>query len=241
MPEKRALVAVCHNMPFVFTKSAQSLVEFGWGDRIPYCREKLGFENIHFRWFGSLATVDGLRNKAARSALEGGYTHLVFLDADMVWPETAIYQILSHADSGDIVGGLYVLKGPPYSPVHLLDGFRQDDQDMFLRAVDYKDELVEVEVLGMGLTIIPVQAFRDIPGPRWFEYRYGPDELPTVSEDVPFSQKARAAGYKLFMDPTISCGHVGVEVYDQRHHRRYQQSVEATQEMGAPVTIKAAG
>lgn len=235
---RKALVAVCHNGPVVFTKTAQSLVEFGWGDRIPYCRDRLGFASIGFRWFGAAPRVDMLRNKAVRFALDEGFTHLVFLDADMVWPSTAIYDLLQHHDCGGIVAGLYTLKGPPYSPVHLVDQFEEHGVNKFLRATDYpRDALFEVDVVGMGCTLIPTDVFRQVGESNWFDY--APDEhgWPVVSEDVTLCLKAKALGIPRYVDPRIQCGHVGVQVFDERWHHRYQASIEASKDMGPTVTI----
>jgi hypothetical protein len=240
LADKRALVAVCHNGPMVFSKTAQSLVEFGWGDRIPYCREQLGFEAIQFCWFGSAPRVDMLRNKACHAAVNDGFTHLLFLDADMIWPETTIYDMLRHADREAIVAGLYYLKGPPFGPVHLVDRFQERGVDMFYRANDYGTDLVPVQVVGMGCTLIPVSCLKAMGDADWFYYKDDADGWPIVSEDVPFSLRAAELGYGVYMDPTVKCGHVGVTVTDERHHIRYQDSIEHSKTAGPLVTVNEA-
>lgn len=245
---RSALVAICHNGPVVFTKTAMSLMEFGWGDRIPYTREKLGFDRIALRWFVGAPRVDMLRNQAVTAALYGvgqgderqPFTHLVFLDADMIWPTTAVYDLLKHHDKG-IVAGLYVLKGPPFSPAHLVAPFEEDGLTKYYRLLEYGNELTPCNVVGMGCTVIPVQAFRDIGDRNWFEYGADRDGWPIVSEDVTFCQKAAAKGYAISCDPTIKCGHVGVTVFDEKMHKRYQHSVEASQEYGATVEMARKG
>jgi hypothetical protein len=45
-------------------------------------------------------------------------------------------------------------------------------------------------------------------GPRpWFDYANDDEGWPLVSEDVTFCQKAAAAGFGIWMDPTVKCGH----------------------------------
>ena len=234
---RKCLVAVCCNQTSIFTKTARSLVEFGWGDRVPYCREKFGFDQIAFAWFSEAPRVDMLRNRAAHQAVADGFTHLIFLDADMVWPATALHDLLAHHDRG-IVAGAYFLKQPPYGPAHLKDPVEEKDGvSWYKRADEFGSELVPVSVVGMGCTIIPTQVFKDIPGNNWFHYDRDKDGWPVVSEDVPFCQDAEKAGYKIFMDPTIKCGHVGIQVIDHRYHTRYQDGVEASKEMGPMVTV----
>ncbi len=234
---RNALVAVCHNGAMVFRKTAQSLMEIGWGDRIPYTKQKYGFDRIELQWFIDGPRVDMLRNQACEVAIGRDYSHLIFLDADMVWPTTVIHDLLKYHDVG-IVAGLYVLKGPPYSPVHLIDQHEKDGLQMFHRAVKYGKELVPVDVVGMGCTIIPVAGLKEMAKSNWFEYQNDQHGMPRVSEDVPFCLKAKAVGIDRFMDPTIRCGHITTQVIDHRWNERYLHSVEASKTMGPIVTMK---
>lgn len=235
-PEKRrCLVAIVHNGPVVFTETARSCMEIGWGNRVEHAKEAHGFVEISFAWFTGFPRVDAMRDSALSQALADGFSHVLFLDADMVWPSDVLTRMLRHHDAG-IVGGLYVLKGPPYSPVHM--GAIAEETDgvvQYFRPIDYGQELVDVNALGMGCTLIPIEAVRRI-GPRpWFEYQDDPEGWPRVSEDVPFCRKAKAAGVPVLFDPTVKCGHVSVHVLDERHHKRYQAGVKAA--AGAPVMI----
>ena len=69
----------------------------------------------------------------------------------------------------------------------------------------------------------------DAIGPRpWFEYQLDDDGWPKVSEDVPFCVKAKAAGVRLYLDPTVKCGHVHTQIVDEKFHKRYQASIQET-------------
>jgi len=59
----------------------------------------------------------------------------------------------------------------------------------------------EVYTLAMGCSVYPVQMFREIQGP-WFK------TSPQLSQDSYFSQLAREAGWKLFVDTNIKCKHI---------------------------------
>ena len=242
MAERSAHVAICCNQPTVFRKTAQSLMELGWGDRVPYAKEKTGFDSVTFAWYTQSPRVDMLRNHAVTDALRNGQTHLIFLDADMVFPTDVVYRLLQHHEKG-IVGGLYVLKGPPYAPVHLVDRhvneqgvnrFHRAKQDDF----EYGEALIPVDVVGMGCTIIPVETCRQMGERDWFEYQNDEDGWPRVSEDVPFCLKAAETGVDIWMDPTIKCGHITTQVIDHRFHFRYLESMKESKNMGPTVTLE---
>lgn len=239
---KKALVAVCCNQPSIGRKTAQSLMELGWGDRIPYAKDRHGFESVVHAWYTTSPRVDMLRNMAVRDALKDGFSHLVFLDADMVWPTTVISDLLAHHDDG-IVAGLYVLKGPPYSPVHLVGELQPGDPEFdarvtkFYRAKEYEQDLVPVDVVGMGCTILPTDVCRQMGDRDWFAYDVDGDGWPLISEDVTFCLKARGMGIPRYMDPSIRCGHVTDQVIDHRWDHRYQEAVKASELMGPTVSV----
>lgn len=225
--ERRCLVVVCHNGPVVQTLATRSLMELGWGNRIELAKAAHGFAEISFHWQGGFPRVDAMRDAAAAMALRNGFTHLLSLDADMVFPSNVLERMLRHHAAG-IVGGLYCLKAPPYSPVALgAVAAVQDGVTHYTYQVDYGTDVVPVNVLGMGCTLIPVKVF-ELIGPRpWFTYENDADGWPLVSEDVPFCRKAKDAGIPVLFDPTVKCGHLTTEVIDERYHFRYQQSVQA--------------
>ena len=237
MAGRRCLVAICHNSPVVFSKTAQSLMEIGWGNRIPEAKAAHGFDAIDFQWVGNFPRVDAMRDSIADCAVQEGYTHLLYLDADMVWPTDVLTKMLRHHDVG-IVGGLYVLKSPPHAPVAMTGKFRVDGSvvDQFWHVDLDTTELIDCEVLGMGCTLIPVEVFTRIGQRPWFEYRNDDAGWPVVTEDVPFCLKAKEAGYRIALDPTVKCGHIGPVVFDERHHHRYQQVARDTLEK-TPVRV----
>lgn len=206
------------------TPTVKSLMELGWGNRVERAKAAHGFSEISFTLVTAFPRVDALRDSAVALALAEGFTHLLFLDADMVWPTDTLERMLAHHAAG-IVGGLYVMRHPPYAPVALRNGFRAPGSqvDQFEHATLDTTDLIPCDVLGMGCTLIPLSVFAQI-GPRpWFEYRDDDAGWPVVTEDVPFCLKAKAAGVPIFLDPTISCGHVTHQITDRRWHDRWQQ------------------
>jgi hypothetical protein len=228
--ERRCLIAIVHNGPVVFTQTVRSLMELAFGNRVETAKAAHGFAEIAFAWFSSFPRVDAMRDAALQGAIEDGFTHVLFLDADMVWPTDVLERMLRHHAAG-IVGGLYVLKAPPYSPVALTEIVHTDGAvNHYAYLADYGEDLVAVSVLGMGCTLIPVTVAAAIGARPWFDYRNDNDGWPRVSEDVPFCERAKAAGVPLWLDPTVKCGHVTTTVVDERFHRRYQAGQRATAE-----------
>jgi len=230
---KRCLVAICNNWPFVPVETVKSLMELGWGNRVEHAKETHGFEAIDFTWVSAFPRVDALRDAAVELAKFDGhdrkgrkhtpYTHLLFLDADMVWPTDVLTKMLRHHDVG-IVSGLYCIKGGDFAPVALRDGVQPDGSVMtqYIHDRGYRetgDALRPQQVVGMGCTLVPMAVFQRI-GPRpWFTYESDHQGWPRVSEDVPFCRKAAAAGVGIYLDPTVKCGHVTTHIITEQWHR----------------------
>jgi len=65
-----------------------------------------------------------------------------------------------------------------------------------------KDDLVECDGVGGGCLLVHRQVL-DAIEPPWFEYNPGT----FVGEDFFFCRKVQAAGFKIFLDPGVICGH----------------------------------
>lgn len=65
-----------------------------------------------------------------------------------------------------------------------------------------KEDLIEVDGVGGGCLLIHKRVL-DAIEPPWFEYNVGTN----VGEDFYFCRKVQAAGFKIFLDPGVICGH----------------------------------
>jgi hypothetical protein len=230
--ERRALVAVACNERTIGRDTAHSLLDLAW--HRPQCGTPAaqGFSVIDVAWEWRHVLVSDLRDALALAAVDGGYSHLVFLDADMVWPTDVVSRLLAHHAKG-IVSGLYLTKKWPHHPVAM----RRPIYNDLRRAWDYYyDEagvdaqtLRPVDLVGMGCTIIPVEVFRRFTRP-WFKYLADASGFHKISEDVWFCQAARAQGCPIWLDPTIVCKHDTHELIGLEHFERAQierQGLEA--------------
>lgn len=244
--EIRVLVAICHNLSVVDRRATQSLIEIGYGDRVARAKATLGIASIDMAWFTQAPRVDVLRNIALEQGMRDGFTHIVFLDGDMIFPTDTLERLLRHIPRGALVSGFYTMRRPPYAPIAMRDGQLHEcgKYSVYRYDNDYEDVdqhgLREEEVIGMGCALVPLDIVARIGPKPWFHYKDDADGWPQVSEDVPFCERVRAAGFQVFLDPSIKCGHLFSEVADERFYKRYLASMQATEErMKGVVTIKA--
>ena len=146
------------------------------------------------------------RNLLVHKMLNGPWTHILMLDSDMVFPAGTLGRLLSH--DVDIVGGFYLRKVRGNLPCAAR--FGDDGRPM---SVWPMPTLEEVDAIGTGAILIKRKVFEDIE-PPWFEYRpvepsWDDSKVEQISEDYVFCDKARDAGYKIYVDGSLICGHVG--------------------------------
>lgn len=231
--QRNCLVAVACNERTIYRQTAESLVRLGWGSRVTKAASQHGFEDVSFTWIHRHVRVDDLRNETCRLALANGASHILFLDADMMWPADLLSKMLAHHDKG-IVSGLYFLKAWPHSPV----AFASAVVNLKTTEVDYVyDEAVltaqglrPAALVGMGCTLIPTALLKVIPEP-WFEYRENHHGLNTITEDVAFCQKAAAYEVPIWVDPQVKCRHIGPESYGEEHYMRACVEAKALDEL----------
>jgi GT2 family glycosyltransferase len=146
--------------------------------------------------------LDLARERIVEAALQYGADYLLFLDSDTLPPADALEKMLSRG--GDIVGGLYFQRFPPFKPLLL----RANDKGTYNYVWEWpENSVVEVDATGLGCVLIKTDVFKKIERP-WFQFGTFPDGRP-LSEDYYFCKKARAAGYKILVDTSIHAVHLG--------------------------------
>jgi len=141
------------------------------------------------------------REQAAKHFLESDCDYMLFLDSDMVPPADMLIKLINH--DKPIVSALAFRRVPNYEPCIFKD-------DKFY--LDYPKGLIEVAGVGMACTLIKKEVFEKVPQP-WF--------MPTaLGEDLSFCKRATDAGYKIYCDTELICGHVGSYTVSEEHFRR---------------------
>jgi predicted peroxiredoxin len=148
------------------------------------------------------------RNLLVRDFLKTDCTHLLFVDSDQCdIPPDAVETLI--APDVDIVGGLYFKRAYPYPPI--MYRFKEEGEFGMAHVVEFPmNALVEVDVIGMGLTLIKREVFNKLKRPYFY---YGLDEHEDgsrrgMSEDTYFCRQARRAGIQIFCHTGVVVGHI---------------------------------
>jgi GT2 family glycosyltransferase len=148
-------------------------------------------------------SVDVSRNLIVEHAIEYGYDYILWVDSDMILPKNALVKLWAH--DKDIVSGVYaykILNGENAVVKRFKDKEADIYEDIPLKEIREREDLFEVDGIGFGCVLTKVDMFRNI-GKPWFVYS------PDMGEDIYFCRKAQATRYKVWLDPTIRCGHCG--------------------------------
>lgn len=145
------------------------------------------------------------RNEAVKAALTEGADWLLFIDDDVIAPPDTFERLSSHGR--EIVSGLYYRRNAPITPVMFYEsGGRPVPVSRFNRG-----GLLEVDFVGAGCLLIHKTVFSAIEKP--FEWMMDRTDLPPgerVGEDMAFCAKARKAGFRVAVDTTVECHHLGL-------------------------------
>lgn len=143
------------------------------------------------------------RNVIIKEALKHDCTHIVFFDDDIAMPKDTMMKLMEHGDK-DAVTGLYLMRNYPHQPI-LFDTALPDGSCGFHFLTDKTDGLIKVKNAGLGCCIIKTDVFRRMEEP-WI--RLGELELDHWCDDIGFFNRFHAAGFELYCDLSIRCGHI---------------------------------
>ena len=147
-------------------------------------------------------TIPNAHNKMVRHAEEIGATHLMLVETDNTFPHDALKRLLERDKA--IVGATYLTKSPP----HTYMGREIDNTPLDVtRGVCRK-----VGMMPVGCMLIRMDVFAKLrkPGePMWYT-PWIPDLENFATDDYPFFERARAAGFDVYcdMELTRQVGHM---------------------------------
>ena len=179
-------------------------------------------------WVSFDALIQRARNDTIHIALETGVDDLIWIDSDIEWQPEWFFKLLGYPV--DVVGGTYRKKG--------------DREEYVVRGpgtVDSKTGLIEVQGLGTGFLRMNRKAMqylwdtnksyidkKDNKERRMiFDVVIAGDDL--MSEDIYALQKLIDGGFKIWMDPAMTCNHIGPY--------KFQGDYSAWAKAGQPATI----
>lgn len=155
------------------------------------------------------------RENVVKYAIENDFSHVMFIDSDMVWKQRDIQKLLDY--DVDIVSAMAFKRLPPHEPCfykscNIINGISHLEfyTDYFARSRG----LLEVEGVGMACCMIKTSVFESMRTPYFLPSSHG------IGEDLQFCINARMAGHKIFVDTSMYFGHITSAQIVEEHYLR---------------------
>jgi len=163
---------------------------------------------VYFR--ANTGSIEEMRNEIVKSAMASACSHLIMMDADQVYPPETIPRLLSH--NLPVVGALVHRRWPPFDPI-----IYKGEINSYVGIEEWeKDSLIEVDATGTGCILYSMEVFENTQKP-WFQSRSNIVDSANhpIGEDIGFCSELRKSGYKIFVDTSITIGHLSeIEITD---------------------------
>lgn len=174
--------------------------------------QKGGNETAIMFQVGSL--VYEARNKLAKKAIELETDYTMWLDSDMVFEPDTMIRLLEH--NKPFISGAYFRRSPPYSLVAFeeVDAEKRKWKDLALPS-----EVTKCGGVGFGCVLVKTEVLFNVAAKygNWFE------PMNNFGEDLSFCYRARKCGYDLYIDPSITCGHIGHITINESFYKAYNK------------------
>lgn len=137
------------------------------------------------------------RDRLASHAINNNYTHVLWLDADMVFDDELLYDL--QFARKDFVTGIARSRRPPYASCVF------SDLENVVRIDDYPRDTFQIAGCGFACVLIKTEILQAV------KEHYGTCFLPTpkLGEDLAFCQRAANIGYEIWAEPGAKLGHIG--------------------------------
>lgn len=169
--------------------------------------------------FLSDSLVYDARNALAHEAINAGCDRILWLDSDIVFGPDLLDRLSDDMkDDRDVVTALYFRRRIPTSPLILkqLEWYADGPDGPDHIADTYedfpRDRLFEVAGCGLGACMMKTEVILKVCE-KYKQPAFDP--LATLGEDYSFCWRLGELGIKIWCDPRIPIGHVGVKVYTQ--------------------------
>ena len=168
---------------------------------------------VHAIYTSYDSLIQRARNSLIKLAIDGGYDDLFFIDSDTEWEPEWFFNLLERPEP--IVGGALIKKTDKEGyTVKLVDKKLKYSQDK---------KLIEVDGVGTGFMKVSKFALDKLweisdeytsEGEKHrmvFDIKVENGDL--ISEDYILCNKWKSLGYKVWLDPTITCNHIGIKKF----------------------------
>lgn len=150
------------------------------------------------------------RERLVMNAIAQGATHVCFIDDDMAFEADVLHTLARRGLP--IIGTNYpfrIAQGG-FTALHL------NQQDRIVTD-ETTSGVQEVNYSGFGFCLLDIKVFKAVPQP-WFQTYWHPEMMRYSTEDQPFAEKCRAAGFRWYVDHDASkkLKHVGIYEFTWR-------------------------
>lgn len=160
--------------------------------------------------------VYAARNRLAYHAIAYGFTHVLWLDADMIFNSDLLDDI--QFSGKDFVTGIAHARRKPFVPCV----FRTLDPS-FERFEEYPNNTFEVAACGFACVLMTVDVLKQvhISFKTWFT----PEG--DLGEDIAFCKRARQIGFKIYAEPSVRLGHMAhIPIYPEDYQKYMSEVME---------------
>lgn len=161
-------------------------------------------------WISFDALLQRARNDTIQVAIEMEFDDLIFIDSDIEWEPNDLFKLLDYEE--DVVGGTYPKKS--------------DIEEYVVRQLEFKPphptkDLLEVDGLGTGFVKLSKKAVQYLwdSSEQYFDPKDGKERRMIFdvviknqslhSEDIHMFDKLKEGGFKIWLDPNMTCNHSG--------------------------------
>lgn len=172
---------------------------------------------IRIHTSGSLLVRE--RNDLIKGFLESDCTHMLCIDSDIGWQPVDVQRMINFDE--DFIAGLYPARGP--DKCFLFRGVYGENKRMEVS----EKKLIEMEYIPAGFMLLKRKMLEDLikffpnlyyePKDESLKHTKGYCLFDTEvwdgefwGEDYVFCRRARQAGFRIWIDPTIRLDHAGV-------------------------------
>ena len=191
-------------MPFQFVESLTNLIKRLDADEIDY---EVAFQS------GTLVYV--ARDKLSLKAISGDYSHILWLDSDMVFTEDLVDDLMD-CDK-EIVTGIAHSRRAPYPScifTEIYPGISRFEGE-------YPQEPFKIAGCGMACVLMSVDVVRDL----WSHNSTAFFPSRELGEDITFCKRATDLGHEIWAEPHVQVGHVGHFVVYPEYRDIYRKSI----------------
>ena len=154
------------------------------------------------------------RNRLSNKAINENYTHVLWLDSDMTFPETVVDDLM---DCGkEMVCGAFVSRRPPYGPCV----YTSIEPNKIKKVEKFGTTPFRVDGCGFACVLTNTELLRAVT------QKYGQCFQPTnyFGEDLAFCWRVKTIGREIWCEPTVRPGHLAhVPVYAGQDNLGYKE------------------